>query len=585
MRLFSAIALSLAFLGTSGRAWATWSIVAVDPKTREVGVAGASCTPYVSGIAALVPGKGANVSQAMSNPLARNVAQTLLAKGQNPKEILRLITRSEFDPTHQQYGIVALDFEEDSSAYTGTQCDSIGGHFTGFGVSVQGNTLADQKIPRVVLEAYEKAAKDPKMRLSDRLLIALEAGSALGGDRRCHAQTARSAFLMVAKPEDTYSDLYLSLQVLDVKEGGPNPLKLLRVEYRKWQKYAEPLDPFITKTLRAGKTPGLAIGIVEEGRLIYARGLGEMITGVPDYPVTPRILFPMSASIKPMVATALLQLVEKGKVELDAPVAKYLPYFRLKDGRYRLISVRQMLTHTSGMPDVHDYRWDKPDYEDDALERYVRSLQDKDLLWKPGERYAVSNMAYNVLGDLVSKVSGKSFENYVETNILQLLGMGSTTLRIDQVNPENRAAGYTMNQSGAIIPVSHYPGNRAHTPSSLLYSNISDMTKWVTVNLNRGELNGRRILKESSYEILWRPLRAPADVPQDRQVGMGWFLKDRDGQVEVLNDGYTEGFQSAIRLLPARKIGVIVMVNINSRQTTAAEVADEALRVALSAQR
>jgi CubicO group peptidase (beta-lactamase class C family) len=584
MRVFLAIALSLAFLGTSGQAWATWSIVAVDPKTREVGVAGASCTPYVSGIAALVPGKGANVSQAMSNPLARNVAQTLLAQGKNPKEILKVITRPEFDPLQQQYGIVALGFEKDSAGYTGTQTDSVGGHFTGFGVSVQGNTLADQKIPRMVLEAYEKAAKDPKLRLSDRLLIALEAGSALGGDRRCHTQTARSAFLMVAKPEDTHSDMYLSLQILDVKEGGPNPVKLLREEYRKWQKYAKPLDPFITQILRAGKTPGLAIGVVEKGRLIYARGVGEMITGIPDYPVTPRILFPVSAAIKPMVATAVLQLVEQGKVELDTPVVRYLPYFRLKDERYRLITVRQMLTHTAGMREVEDYRWDKPDYDEDALERYVRRLQDQDLLWEPGERGAISNMAYNVLGDLVAKVSGKSFENYVETHLLRPLGMGSTTLRIDQVNPENRAAGYTMNPTGAIIPVAHYPDNRVHTPSSLVYSNMLDMTKWVLVNLNRGELNGHRILKESSYDILWRPLRTPSDVAPGRLVGMGWFLKDRAGEVEVLNDGYTEGFQSALRLLPARKIGVVVIVNINSNQAAAAEVADEALRVALSVQ-
>ena len=147
-----------------------------------------------------------------------------------------------------------------------------------------------------------------------------------------------------------------------------------------------------------------------------------------------------------------------------------MPYFRLKDPRDRSITVRQMLSHTSGMPDVEDYRWDKPEYDDGSLERYVRSLQDQVLRWDPGTKFAYSNMAFEVLGDLVAKVSGMSFEDYVRDNILRPVGMASSTLLIKEADPARLATGHTPSKDGPSIPVAHYPYNRSHTPSSNLHS-------------------------------------------------------------------------------------------------------------------
>src|SRR5262249_46283807 len=160
--------------------------------------------------------------------------------------------------------------------------------------------------------------------------------------------------------------------------------------------------------------------------------------------------------------------------DLDAPVTRYVPYFRLKDPRYADITVRHMVTHTSGMPDVKDYLWNKPEYDEGALERYVRSLDDKTLLWPPGQKFRYSNMAFEVLGDLVAKVSGMSFEDYVEANILKPVGMKSSTLLYKRADPAKLAAGYTR-RGGSVVPVAHYPYNRAHTPSSNLHSNVEDM--------------------------------------------------------------------------------------------------------------
>jgi len=237
---------------------------------------------------------------------------------------------------------------------------------------------------------------------------------------------------------------------------------------------------------------------------------------------------------------------------------KHLPYFLLNDSRYKEITVRQMVTHTSGMPDVTNYNWDKPEYDDGALERYVRSLDDKTLRWTPGKEFRYSNMAFQVLGDLVAKVSGKSFEDYVEENILKPVRMKSSTLLYKKAARAKLATGYTLTK-GAVVPVTHYPYNRAHTPSSNLHSNVEDMARWILVNLNRGELDGRRILKSPTYEVLWKHA---AQVPgRNWHVGISWFLADSSGEEIVMHSGGDDGFTTHLAFAPALKAGVVMMAN------------------------
>ena len=285
------------------------------------------------------------------------------------------------------------------------------------------------------------------------------------------------------------------------------------------RRFAERLEPFIQKTMRDGEDPGPRC----RDRGGWPAGLRPRLRrhglARSRRPVTAETLFHMASITKPFVATSLMQLAERGKADLDAPVAEYLPYFRLKDPRYRSITVRQMLTHTSGMPDVEDYLWDKPEFDDGALKRYVRSLQDKVLLWDPGTKFAYSNMAFEVLGDLVAKVSGMSFEDYVGAHILEPVGMTSSTLLVKETDPARLAAGHTQAKDGAVIPVAHYPYNRSHTPSSNLHSSATDMVRWMLVNLNRGELDGRRILKEATYDVMWKPRRRrPARTRRNQLV-------------------------------------------------------------------
>jgi CubicO group peptidase (beta-lactamase class C family) len=328
---------------------------------------------------------------------------------------------------------------------------------------------------------------------------------------------------------------------------------------RSAEKYAERLEPSLEKIVREEKFPGLAVGIVEGGKLVYARGFGVRKLGDPATPVTAETLFHMASITKPFVATAVMQLVEQGQVDLDAPVTRYLPYFRLKDPRYQSITVRQILTHSSGMPDVKDYEWGKAEDDEGALERYVRSLSDKELRWQPGSRFAYSNMAYEVLGDLVAKVSGKSFEDYVEANILKPLGMRSSTLLLKRADPTKLASGYTRIDDGTVKPIAHYPYNRAHSPSSNLHSNVEDMARWALANLNHGELDGRRVLKRSTHDLMWKP--AVETGRNGVRIAISWFLEESKGDHLVVHAGGDDGFLTYLCLCPERKIAVVFMTN------------------------
>ena len=322
------------------------------------------------------------------------------------------------------------------------------------------------------------------------------------------------------------------------------------------------LEPLIEKTIRENHIPGFSIGIVENGKVIYAKGFGVAKLG-DDKPITSNSLFHMASVTKPFVATAIMQLVEHGKLNLDAHVTEYLPYFRMKDERFATITVRQMLGHISGMPDVEDYQWDKPEYDDGALERYVRSLSELSLIARPGEKFQYSNMAFEVLGDVIAKVSGRSFESYVQRNILKPLGMKHSTLLIREANQKLLTSPHVLDESGVIVS-KVFPYNRAHSPSSTLYSNIDDMNRWAMANLNRGELNGKRILKASSYDLLWK---VQMDAGRRGGIGLSWFLTKRNEHWIVYHGGSDVGFNSYIVLAPDNSISIVAMSNFLPEKT------------------
>jgi CubicO group peptidase (beta-lactamase class C family) len=318
------------------------------------------------------------------------------------------------------------------------------------------------------------------------------------------------------------------------------------------------LTPFIEEVMQAYDLPGFAIGVVEDNEVVYARGFGYKNIDIKD-PVTTTTLFHMASISKPFVATAVMQLVEQGKIDLEAPVTTYLPYFELDDERYANITIQQMLSHVSGMPDVEDYEWDNPQYDEGALERYVRSLADKKMRFDPGKRYAYSNMAFECLGDVIAKVSGMSFADYEKKYILDPTGMKESTFLKPEHLPESWASGHL--RTTRTIAWEGYPYNRRHGPSSTLHSNAVEMCHWAIINMKRGTHAGQKILEPASYDLLWKPWFKIGGEDSDNAVGLSWFIGSHRGEKTISHGGGDTGFNTYLILLPERSSAVVVLCN------------------------
>jgi len=211
-----------------------------------------------------------------------------------------------------------------------------------------------------------------------------------------------------------------------------------------------------------------------------------------------------------------------------------------------------MVTHTSGMPDVDDYEWEKPQYDDGALERYVRSLGSLKLEFAPGERFRYSNMAFEILGDVIAKVSGESFDEYVQHHILTPLGMKDSTLLVKQADPKLLAWGHELGNGGVPFPSKVYPYNRIHSPSSDLHSNVLDMARWAMANMNRGELDGARILKTSTYDTMWKPAAEFGGKPSP--AGISWFVEEYRGTKMISHGGGDTGSLPGSPCFPRKRL-------------------------------
>ncbi len=324
------------------------------------------------------------------------------------------------------------------------------------------------------------------------------------------------------------------------------------------------LDTYIQKVIQRLDIPGVAAAVTYKGKMVYAGAFGLRNLNTKE-PLRPDHIFHMASVSKPFVATAIMQLVEQGKIKLDERLVKYLPYFKLVDQRYKTITIRQMLNHTSGMPDVIDYEWDKPQYDDGAAERYVRSLSNEKMIAAPGERWQYSNMAFDVLGDVIAKVSGKPFEVYVKENILDPLGMKESNFLRKAIREDLRTMPHIWRVKPIVSQI--YPYNRPHAPSSTLNSSVVEMVNWILVNLNRGELNGKRILKGESYDVLWKP---SVKITEKIEQGLSWFLSTRYRDIFTISHaGGDRGYASYIALLPEKKIGLIIASNYEKTPTEA----------------
>lgn len=320
------------------------------------------------------------------------------------------------------------------------------------------------------------------------------------------------------------------------------------------------IDSYLRTYVEKWQIVGLAAAIVQEGALSFSAAYGLQAQQSGQV-ATVDTLFHIASVAKTMTSTAIMQLREQGKLDLDDPLVKHLPYFRVADPRSDQITIRQCLCHTSGIGHPVDYGWDRPEFDDAALERHVRGLTSHQLRDLAPNSHSYSDIAFNVLGDLIAKVSGMSYETYMKTHLFDPLEMTTTTMMAPRAeHPALVATGYEKRDDGAIVQ-SLYPYNRMHVPCGCIASSATEMARWALANLNRGELAGVRILPAASYADMWQMQFHDSNESALSDPALGWWISRRYTERVMQHNGADDGFLSSLRLWTESGIGIVILCN------------------------
>jgi len=309
--------------------------------------------------------------------------------------------------------------------------------------------------------------------------------------------------------------------------------------------------------MQAQRLPGLALGIVQGDQIVHLKGFG--IADPSGRAVTPQTPFIIGSLSKSFTALAVMQLVEAGKVELDAPVQRYLPWFRVADeAASAQITVRHLLYQTSGLSTKTGRSFQgSGDTSDDALEQAVRKLSDVELTGPVGAAHQYSTVNYSVLGLIVQTVSGQSYDTYIQEHIFDPLQMNHSFTSQAEAQPQGFATGYHY-AFGMPMAVD-LPHNRGLLPAGYLISSAEDMAHYLIAQLNDGNYKDAALLSPDGMLETHHP--AVPTPATDTSYGMGWFVGPINGIPAIHNQGETFNFHANMILLPESQMGIVVLIN------------------------
>jgi len=320
----------------------------------------------------------------------------------------------------------------------------------------------------------------------------------------------------------------------------------------------DPLEEYFIQYMDWYELPGLAVGLIKNGEIIYTNGFGIKCIERKEN-VTESSIFSTASVTKLFVGIAIMQLYEQKRIDLDESVSKYLSYFELDDKHSNRITIRQLLSHTSGLPDDEGEEfyssWKNPEFDDDALKRYVKGLKTKSLNSIPGTEYHYSNIGYEILGCVIAEVTGISLEEYINTNILEPIGMHQSNMLLQSIDSTLLACPHVLNEKIEFQLNEYFPYTRRHAASGTLLSNIEDMCRFALTILNNGTMDDCRILNKSSLSLMLK-------TEKDNPAGLSWHVQEIDSVTSLIfHAGGDPGFRTEFILIPEKAAGVIVMTN------------------------
>jgi len=313
----------------------------------------------------------------------------------------------------------------------------------------------------------------------------------------------------------------------------------------------EPVHQYVRTEMQREHIPGISIAVVREGQILLRRGYGSANLEL-QVPATDSTVYQSGSLGKQFTAAAVAMLAEQGRLKLDDPIVKWFPEGAKVWGR---ITVRQLLTHTSGMAEYTDSAFDyRKDYTEDQLVRFAAS---RPLDFPPGERWAYSNTGYVLLGVLIHRLTGRFYGDVLKSLIFTPLQMETTRIISESDIIPHRAAGYRLDK-GRIQNQEWVAPSLNTTADGSLYFSINDLIRW------SGSLDQRRIPDSSVVQAAWSPVRLSSGGLYP--YGFGWDLTPQRGHPRIGHTGSWQGFKTAIYRYPEFGLTVIALANLAEAQ-------------------
>lgn len=317
------------------------------------------------------------------------------------------------------------------------------------------------------------------------------------------------------------------------------------------------IDRYVQDEMDAQRIPGLAMAIVQGNRIVHLRGFGD--ADGSGRKVTPQTLFFNGSTTKSFTALAIMQLQEAGKLELDAPVQRYLPWWRVADANASArITLRDLLYQVSGLSKATGNEHATSSAAGpSALEDQVRELSSAKLTKPVGTTWQYSNANYNTLGMIVQAVSGQPYETYVRENILVPLDMRNSVMSVPEAKSHGLATGYRYWFG---FPVAaELPFNQGNLPAGGLISSVEDMSHYLSAQLNDGRYGTTAVISPAGMAELHR-----TGVPtghDDISYAMGWDVRETNGISTLSHDGSMFNSHANIVLVPEGRWGIVLLEN------------------------
>lgn len=316
------------------------------------------------------------------------------------------------------------------------------------------------------------------------------------------------------------------------------------------------LSDFVEMQAEEFGVPGVAVGVLLDGQEIYAsHGVTSLANPLP---VDEKTLFHLASVSKTFTATALMRLVAEGKVDLHAPVRRYIPELNLADERaVAQITVLNLLNHTAGL----DWNLIDDGKGDRSLAGFVARLPELPLIAPPGARPSYSQAGYNLAGRVIEKVTGLPFEQAMASLVLEPVGLSDTVYGLAEVMVRKFAVGYNRSEDGELHPARPWgafkEGARADNPGGGLASSVSDLLRWARFQLG----NGEGVLPAAElHRMRKRTVGLRASTLGDG-LGICWFLHDLDGVLGIGHGGSGNGQFAELLIAPERNFAVVCLAN------------------------